>query len=152
MRRVADFDHEKLALRFWGYLKKEGVEASLEQNESEEKKGWEIWVTEEDQVNSAISLLHEFQANPEDEKFISNYKSEKKPETNNGSSPKRFKEFNLREKWQRHDRSTGTITLSIIITCVAVFLLSGMGRNTELVGSFFMSEKMDGHLSEFLSG
>ena len=152
MRRVADFDHEKLALRFWGYLKKEGVEASLEQNESEEKKGWEIWVTEEDQVNSAISLLHEFQANPEDEKFISNYKSEEKPETNNGSSPKRFKEFNLREKWQRHDRSTGTITLSIIITSVAVFLLSGMGRNTELVGSFFMSEKMDGHLSEFLSG
>ena len=58
----------------------------------------------------------------------------------------------MRNKWQQTERSPGTMTLSLIITCVAVFLVSGMGKNTELVGGFFISEKVDGQLSEFLSG
>ena len=43
------------------------------------------------------------------------------------------------------------MTLSLIITCVGVFLLSGMGKNTQMVGKLFMSESMDGQLTEFLS-
>ena len=35
---------------------------------------------------------------------------------------------------------------------MAVFLLSGMGKNTELVGDLFISEKINDGLSEFLSG
>ena len=103
-------------------------------------------------MDSAFSFLSEFQADPEDQKYEVSSQIEKDAKTKNPSRNRGFREFNLRDKWQRTDRSAGTMTLSLIITCVAVFLLSGMGKNTELVGGFFISEKVDGQLSEFLNG
>ena len=149
MRLVGDFKTEKLALRFWTYLKKKGVESSLEQIDSGGVKEWEIWVADEDQLSFSLSLLNEFNTNPEAGKYDISKKDEMLPKT----SPRRgFKQFNLGKKWRHNEQSPGTITLSLIITCVAVFLLSGMGKNTELVGDLFISEKINGSLSEFLSG
>lgn len=150
MRRVAEFDNEKSALKFWDFLKEKGIDSSLEKNESDKHIRCEIWVLEEDQLSQAFSYLNEFKTNPNDPKF-----SPSPSRTNlveDSSNKRRFKEFNLRKKWQKTENSPGTLTLSLIITSVAVFLLSGMGKNTELVGGFFISEKMDGQLSEFLSG
>ena len=152
MRRVGDFNTEKQALRFWSYLKNQGIESSLEEGEGSQNSGWEIWVAEEDQVSSAFAFFEEFQANPEDHKYISTSQKEKEVKPTHPTGSRGFKQFNLRDKWQRGDRYPGTMTLSLIITCVAVFLLSGMGRNTELVGGFFISEKVNGELSEFLAG
>ena len=147
MRRVAEFDTEKNALKFWNFLKEKG-DSSLEKNSSDSNISCEIWVFEEEQVSLAFFFLNEFKRNPNDPRF--------------SSSPpqlfhRRFEEIedlkNLicRKKWQSRP-FYGTATLSLIIVCVAVFLLSGMGNNTELVGGFFISEKLDGQLSEFLSG
>ena len=152
MRLIGSFNTEKHALRFWSYIKKHGVESSLEKADSPKEANWEVWIAEEDQVDSAFSFLKEFQANPEDQKYEISSQIEKDAKTRKPSKNRGFREFNLRDKWQRTDRSAGTMTLSLIITCVAVFLLSGMGKNTELVGGFFISEKVDGQLSEFLSG
>lgn len=151
MRLIGSFNTEKHALRFWSYIKKKGIESSLEKADSPKEVNWEVWIAEEDQVDSAFSFLSEFQADPEDQKYeVSSQIKDAK--TKNPSRNRGFREFNLRDKWQRTDRSAGTMTLSLIITCVAVFLLSGMGKNTELVGGFFISEKIDGQLSEFLNG
>ena len=152
MRLIGSFNTEKHALRFWSYIKKQGIESSLEKADSPKEVNWEVWIAEEDQVDSAFSFLSEFQADPEDQKYEVSSQIEKDAKTKNPSRNRGFREFNLRDKWQRTDRSAGTMTLSLIITCVAVFLLSGMGKNTELVGGFFISEKVDGQLSEFLSG
>ena len=150
MRCVADFDTENHALKFWGFLKQKGIDSSLEKGDAESKGSCQIWVLDEDQLSLAFSYLNEFKSNPDDPKFSTAPKKDKIEE----APPKKrgFKEFNLREKWQKTDRSSGTMTLSLIITCVAVFLLSGMGKNTELVGGFFISEKLDGRLSEVSSG
>lgn len=154
MRLIGSFNTEKHALRFWSYIKKQGIESSLEKADSPKEVNWEVWIAEEDQVDSAFSFLSEFQADPEDKKYEVSSQIEKDAKTKNPSRNRGFREFNLRDKWQRTDRSAGTMTLSLIITCVAVFLLSGMGKNTELVGGFFISDpvKVDGQLSEFLSG
>ena len=150
MRCVADFDTENHALKFWGFLKQKVIDSSLEKGDSESNGSCQIWVLDEDQLSLAFSYLNEFKSNPDDPKFSTAPKKDKIEE----ALPKKrgFKEFNLREKWQKTDRSSGTMTLSLIITCVAVFLLSGMGKNTELVGGFFISEKLDGRLSEVSSG
>ena len=152
MRLIGSFNTEKHALRFWSYIKKQGIESSLEKADSPKEVNWEVWIAEEDQVDSAFSFLSEFQADPEDQKYEVSSQIEKDAKTKNPSRNRGFREFNLRDKWQRTERSAGTMTLSLIITCVAVFLLSGMGKNTELVGGFFISEKVDGQLSEFLNG
>jgi GlpG protein len=44
------------------------------------------------------------------------------------------------------------ISLALIITSVAVYLLSGMGKNAEIVSAFLISEKANGSLSEISSG
>ena len=152
MRLIGSFNTEKHALRFWSYIKKQGIESSLEKADSPKEVNWEVWIAEEDKVDSAFSFLSEFQADPEDQKYEVSSQIEKDAKTRNPPRNRGFREFNLRDKWQRTDRSAGTMTLSLIITCVAVFLLSGMGKNTELVGGFFISEKVDGQLSEFLNG
>jgi GlpG protein len=43
-------------------------------------------------------------------------------------------------------------SLSLIITSVAVFLLSNMGQNVEIVNKFLITEKLNGTLSEVLNG
>ena len=151
MRRIAEFDNENHALRFWSFLKGKGIDSSLEKIDSEKNLICEIWVADEDQISLAFSHLNDFKSNPNASKFSSVVPKDLKKF--DGSRKSRgFQEFNLREKWQRTDRSPSPMTLSLIITCVAVFLLSGMGKNTEMVGGFFISEKIDGQLSEFLSG
>ena len=152
MRRVGQFEKEKHALRFWGYLKQQEIDSSLEEDES--NGTWTIWVADEDKIDFAIEKQKQFSDNPEDPIFLSsttptsNTVREKKTNTQKS----RFKEFNLRDRWKNNRHGPGTVTLSLIITCVGVFLLSGMGKNTQMVGKLFMSESMDGHLTEFLSG
>ena len=152
MRRIAQFNSENHALRFWNFLKKQGIESSLEKNASEDQETSEVWVEDEDRLALANSYLKEFQANPEDSKFSEVPKKEIIKEPNISFNKRGFKQYNLGKKWQKSDLSPGVITLSIIITCVAVFLVSGMGKNTEIVGGLFISEKMNGQLSEIANG
>ena len=41
MRRVGQFEKKKYALRFWGYLKQQKIDSSLEEDES--NGTWTIW-------------------------------------------------------------------------------------------------------------
>ena len=158
MRRIGEFDQEKSALKFWSFLKGQGIDSTLEKDDDDHK--WSIWVAEEDKIERSIEELRAFLADPEAKKFISIASSTVTKKTGTENEQKHpnkrksqgFKEYNLRERWGSRDRSPGVLTLSLIITCVAVFLLSGLGKNTELVGKFFISEKLDGQLSEFTSG
>ncbi len=141
MRKIGKFDQEKDALSFWTHLKNQSIDSTLEKVVSHSRKSWEVWVVEEDQVGPSLGHLDEFLANPNDQKFAR--KPEGSGSTPSTSKPKRrFKEFDLRKKWELHERRPGTITLSLIITCVAVFLLSGMGKNREMISSFFISEEL----------
>lgn len=151
MRQVGQFDQEKLALRFWGYLQQQKIDSSLEEDETSGE--WTIWVDDEEKIVDALLKFKQFTENPEDKIFLSTDSVNKlsgvpKKETKSN----RFKEFKLSDRWKKNHNGPGTVTLSLIITCVGIFLLSGMGKNTQIVGPLFMSEKMDGQLSEFLSG
>ena len=152
MRSIATFKEEKLALRFWNYLQGEGVECSLEEDGSDT---WAIWVIDEEKIPSAIQSFEKFKETPEDPKFNSTVKTDPKPSQKSlitSEFKSRFKSYNLREKWQKQDRSPGMISLSIIIFSVAIFLVSGMGKNSDIVSKLLISEKMDGSLSEVFEG
>lgn len=151
MRQVGQFDQEKLALKFWSYLKHLEIDASLE--EGDESGTWTIWVVDEDKLNVAIEEFEQFSNNPEDEKYLTTNPSNPAKEKDDAKkATDRYKTINLRDKWSSSRSGTGTFTLALIITSVAVFLLSGMGENTEIIGKFFISEKLNGELSEFKDG
>ena len=150
MRKVGDFKLEKEALVFWSFLSKEKIDSSLEEKEGEE--GYEIWISDEDQINEASFHYQEFLKNHDDPKFKVKLKDKRKPESLPESKKSGFKQYNLGNKWRSQEKSPGVVTLALIITSVAVFLISGMGKNTQIIGSFFISEEINGGLDEIISG
>ena len=153
MRSIATFKEEKIALRFWNFLQSEDIESSLEEDES--NKEWLIWVLEEEKISQAIVSYEEFKLTPNDSKFNSIKKNESELEKSywsNSYKKSRFKNYNLRESWNKREKSPGVFSLSIIITSVAVFLLSGMGQNAEIVNKFLITQKLNGTLTEVLNG
>jgi GlpG protein len=153
MRSIATFKEEKIALRFWNFLQSEDIESSLEEDES--NKEWLIWVLEEEKISQAIVSYEEFKLTPNDSKFNSSKKNESELEKSywsNSYKKSRFKNYNLRESWNKREKSPGVFSLSIIITSVAVFLLSGMGQNAEIVNKFLITQKLNGTLTEVLNG
>jgi GlpG protein len=152
MRSIATFTEEKMALRFWNYLQAIEIESNLEEDDNNEE--WLIWVLDEEKFALALQAHQEFLDSPDDSKFIISKKNKtddnQTKEEYTGKS--RFKNYNLRDSWLKQNRSPGMISLALIITSVAVYLLSGMGKNTEIVSAFLISEKANGSLSEISSG
>ena len=67
MRKLGDFELEKEALLLWSFLSKEKIDSSLEEKEGGE--GYEIWISDEDQINQANFHYQEFLKNQDDPKF-----------------------------------------------------------------------------------
>ena len=149
MRKVGQFEQEKLALRFWEYLKNHEVDSSLEEDDS--LSIWTIWVADEDKIDFATEKQIQFAENPDDPIFLSSSPGQTTPK-NPIPKKSRFKEINFRDRWKTTRHGPGPVTLSLIITSVGVFLLSAFGKNTQMVGKLFMSETMGGQLSEVISG
>ena len=129
MRKVGQFEQEKLALRFWEYLKNHEVDSSLEEDDS--LSIWTIWVADEDKIDFATEKQIQFAENPDDPIFLSSSPGQTTPKN---PSPKksRFKEINFRDRWKTTRHGPGPVTLSLIITSVGVFLLSAFGKNTQM--------------------
>lgn len=151
MRKAGDFNEQKKALRFWNYLKSKGVDSSLEEDDGE----WTIWVADEDDLQLATEEFNEFDETPDDQKFTTATPLQKPQKEEQDPKPKGsaqgFSEQNLRDRWQKRERSSGVLTMSLLITSVAVYLLSGMGTNKEILKGFYISLHSEG-LTEVLNG
>ena len=150
MRKLGDFELEKEALLLWSFLSKEKIDSSLEEKEGGE--GYEIWISDEDQINQANFHYQEFLKNQDDPKFMVKLKDKPKSESLSVSKKSAFKQYNLGDKWRIQEQSPGVVTLGLIIISVAIFLISGMGKNTQIISPFFISEGINGGLNEIISG
>ena len=151
MRKAGDFNEQKKALRFWNYLKAKGVDSSLEEDDGE----WTVWVADEDDLQLATEEFNEFTETPDNEKFTTATPLQKPQKEEQDPKPRGpaqgFSEQNLRDRWQKRERSSGVLTMSLLITSVAVYLLSGMGTNKEILKGFYISLQSEG-LTEVLNG
>ena len=133
MRKVGIFKIEKQALQFWSYLKEKGVDSSLEKDE--DQVGWSIWVADEDQVSlhnqisNCLLMIQLIRSLPSK----TNSKNGSNRIKKNFRKPSGFKQFDLRKQWQSDVRKPGVYTLSLIITVVMVYLVSGMGKNALII-------------------
>jgi GlpG protein len=150
MRSIAKFKEEKLALRFWNYLQTIDIESSLEEDDIQ--KEWHIWVLDEEKLDLSISEKNEFVKNPDNPKYITNGKKAINEKQDEVKAKSRYKDYNLKDKWFKQESRLGMVSLALIITSVAVFLISGTGKNYQVIGPFLISEKNDIYFSEFLSG
>lgn len=150
MRSIANFEEEKIALRFWNYLQSEGIKSTLEE---EGPRDWVIWVIDEEKIPSATQSLEKFNLNPDDpafstkKKVSSKGKEEKKESTNKKS---RFKNHNLKEKWRTQNRRPSMICLSLIAVSIIFYLFCR--ANPEGMYTLFISEAKNSSLSEVKNG
>ena len=153
MRKIGEFQEQKGALRFWNYLKAQGIDSSLE--EEEDEANWTIWVADEDNIKRASLDFKEFNERPEDPKFTTENPENKVQEEEGAEeskiSNKGFIEHNLSERWRKRERRQGVMTMSLIITSVGVYLVSAMGTNEAILSAFFISKNPQG-LDEVFSG
>lgn len=150
MRSIAKFKEERLALRFWNYLQTIDVESSLEEDDIQ--KEWLIWVLDEEKLDLSINEKNDFVKNPDDPKYITNGKKTIHDKHDEVKTNSRYKNYNLKDKWFKQESRLGMVSLALIITSVAVFLISGAGKNYQVIGPFLISEKNNIYFSEFLSG
>ena len=134
MRKIGILTVEKDALRFWSYLQEQEILSSLE--EEDEDSGWSIWIADEDKLESAKKKFNDFLADSENEKFNSTSplkKSDLKKDQSGGPKTKGYKEHNLGKQWRKAENSLGIVTLGLIVLSVAAFVITGFGKNREII-------------------
>ena len=61
MRLIGQLESKQHAERFAAYLTTKEISSHVEP----ENGSWEIWIRDEDQINSAVDFLNEFKTDPE---------------------------------------------------------------------------------------
>lgn len=139
MRLIGHLTEKANALTFSDFLYVQGISNDLEG----EKDGWAIWVHGEDEVPRAKELLAQFQSNPKDPKY--------REHAREASQIKEKEQFEEEKAKKRHfDRTKlfqqsrpygiGPLTLSIVLVCVGVAVLSKMGSNLSVVNNFSITQ------------
>ncbi len=135
MRLIGHLTEKSSAAAFSDFLYVQGIGNDVES----EKDGWAIWVHGEDEVPRAKELLSEFKNNPADAKFKNRSREatqRKEQEAQEEAEAK--KRYFDRTKLFQEGRSyrIGPLTLSLVLICVAVAFLSGMGKKKEFLDLF----------------
>ncbi len=140
MRLIGHLAEEKAVRTFGDYLYVQGIENQLEQ---ENPEGWGIWINDEDKIEEATKLLAAFQLNPADAKYRAEAKvaPERRAEAEKSEANYRKKVSDRHQLFQPMAAyGFGRLTFVLIAISVAVFLLSGLGRNYEAIRSLFITD------------
>jgi GlpG protein len=142
MRLIGDLSREKDAISFSHFLQSEKIKNSYEPFEepSSGKKGFHIWIFEEDDCDHAITLFEKFNRNPSDPVFegdlplpsidesVQEFKTEEKGKVLKLSIKRKVSPFAY------------ILTYSLFFICIALFLINMAERKN--------IEKMQGRLAE----
>ncbi len=141
MRRIGNLSDGTLAQRFCDYLMTLAIEASAEQNSSEEGIAWDIWIREETDVQQARDEFAAFQATPDDPKYDVADQASKLREERIADHQRRLKhQTDYGKKMTSRTAMSGPlagvtvrqqnipVTIGIIIISVLVSFSSGFGN------------------------
>ena len=121
MRLIGSVPSRRLAQEFSYYLSKEGIENTFEPVQSEGKEVYQIWILDEDDVESAAFELQAFLANPEDAKYHGHYRQAREIQEAKLKKQREHSLANTKLTQQSSRRVGGLITILLIIT--SAFLL-----------------------------
>ena len=148
MRVIGHIDNDRDARTFGDFLYVQGIENEAERDGNR----WAIWVHSDDQIAAATKLLGEFQARPNDPRFLAGSPAEKLREQAKAEDAAYRKRVVSGDKLFPGLKSYGFgfVSYALIAACVGVFLLSNMGRDLERISGLFFS--WEGGLREIRRG
>ena len=119
MRLIGHIQDETRAQRFGDYLYSEGIESQIDEGKSGD---WEVWILDEDSLDSAKELLTGFNEQPEDPRYATGAQaavaSRKRQEKAQAKSSSRF--IDRRTMFNRPAVPHGLLTIALILISVAV--------------------------------
>lgn len=153
MRLIGHLESERQAQVFGDYLYVKGIENSVEE-ESAQK--WAVWVSDEDQISTAQSLLSEFRRNPEAAEYRQTARSAaelraREVEEDIAARQRTFSREQLLSAYRSY--RPGALSIGLILACVAVAIVSKFGSDKASIGSLFITEVVvDGSYLKWLPG
>ncbi|MBX3420227.1 MAG: rhomboid family intramembrane serine protease [Pirellulaceae bacterium] len=130
MRCLGEIDGRKPAEQFVAYLVTQGISTHIDTS-SQGGERWEIWVRDEDQLETSRELLRDFQSNPHDPKFHHALR-EAGQILADRAKQRAIVSKNVRRPTYSvsplTDRRVPPLTLTVVILCCVVSLASNFGR------------------------
>jgi len=144
MRLIGHLASETSARTFADYLVVQGIENRVE---FETDGGWAVWVSDEDKLERAGSLLAGFQQNPSATRFQAEAKGAAKVRAERDKDEEAYRK-RLRDRRQLFRPLTGygfgAVTYGLIVLSVLVCIQSSFGRHVEPILGLFISDPTGG--------
>ena len=139
MRLIGQLPQESNAQRFSDYLYVQGIDNKVE---SADGGMWNVWVHDERQIEQAKLVLEEFRNNPDAEKFRKATGTARQQRKQEQQEYKAYqKRFVTADKiFPGGISQMGILTGILIAISVILSLISGFGRNMELLRYFLISQ------------
>lgn len=136
MRRIGTVSNEQQAQSLRDYLFTRDIEVQVDEGDD----GWNVWVLDEDQLDTARQELEEFQTDPQAQKYAaaSAQANARRQARLDEELKARKRHVNMRERWERPIFLRIPVTFALIIASVGVTIATRFGSNHELTNQFYI--------------
>ncbi len=141
MRSVGRLPEESQGKRFVAFLYGEGIESQVDESRQGD---WEVWVLDDEHVERAQALLHEFVEHPDDPRFTKAARTvaEKRQQDRQDQAGKRNRTIDARTIFYTPPVPIGILTIILIVISIAITLLADFGKNNQYVQPFSITQYM----------
>ncbi len=132
MRLIGQLDQEQQARTLADYLYSQGIETQVDPHP---EGHWEIWVLDDDEVETGSQHLQRFQQHPQAPEFLEGAQvgAQQQRRNEKQATPKRARVIDGRTAFQRPAIAMGPVTIILILLSIAVTVLTHWGNeNIEL--------------------
>jgi GlpG protein len=152
MRLIGHLATESSARTFGDYLYSQEIDNHVE---FEKEGGWAVWITDEDKIPQASSILKDFDLDPQNAKYRAGAKQ---------AAQRRADEARKKEEYLKRVRDVssisrplaeygfGPVVLVLMLISTVVFVLTRFGTEPQVVSVLFISGYFDSGLTEIRHG
>ncbi len=139
MRSIGRLPDEAQGKRFGDFLYGEGIESQVDQSL---QRDWEVWILDEENLEKAQALFHEFVEHPDDPRFTRAARAiaEKRRQDQQAQVGKRTRMIDTRTIFYTPPVPIGVLTIILIVVSVAITLLADFGKNNQYVQPFSITQ------------
>ncbi len=139
MRPIGRLPEESQGKRFGDFLYGEGIENQVDQSRQGD---WEIWVLDDENVETAQTLFHEFVAHPDAPRFTKAARAmaQKRQHDQQAQVGQRNRMIDARTIFYTPPVPIGVLTIILIVISVAVTILTNFGAKDRFVQPLSVTE------------
>lgn len=139
MRLIGSLPQRNLAEKFGSALYLRGIDNLVE---ADDDGSFGIWVHDEGKIPEATNLLMRFQHDADHDDFRGSTEQAQVQRLKKRIQDQfsRNKTVDVRTTWHRYNAQIGTLTAVLIGISVLVSIISGLGRNTQIIQPLFMTD------------